>query len=202
METAGSDPGEPSPLEAPASADDRLFLIKGMVALRWSGMFSNSFRPESPLWGFTLNSACRAHTSLTRWSLLGRGGQIWFPVHAVFTHPLYRFSLHPALFWWPLSLLPVEQLRAAVLEGGRRENTHSQLWRTVLQSVPQEPEVVGSRRFSQEPLSLDVSNFECNYKSTWDLLVQIFLVWTLFLIPSPNSWQVEFSSVLQQQREC
>nr|XP_006978124.1 transmembrane protein 242 isoform X2 [Peromyscus maniculatus bairdii] len=33
METAGSGPGEPSPLEAPASADDRLFLIKGGIFL-------------------------------------------------------------------------------------------------------------------------------------------------------------------------
>lgn len=48
METAGSGPGEPSPLEAAGSPEDRLFLIKGMVALRWNGMFSKSFRSESP----------------------------------------------------------------------------------------------------------------------------------------------------------
>ncbi|XP_036025232.1 transmembrane protein 242 [Onychomys torridus] len=33
METAGPGPGEPSPLEAPASPDDRLFLIKGGIFL-------------------------------------------------------------------------------------------------------------------------------------------------------------------------
>lgn len=48
METAGSGPGEPSPLEAAGSPDDRLFLIKGMVSLCWNGLFSKSFRSESP----------------------------------------------------------------------------------------------------------------------------------------------------------
>ncbi|CAO2628633.1 Transmembrane protein 242 [Lemmus lemmus] len=33
METAGSGPGEPSPLEAAGSPDDRLFLIKGGIFL-------------------------------------------------------------------------------------------------------------------------------------------------------------------------
>ncbi|XP_057617527.1 transmembrane protein 242 [Chionomys nivalis] len=33
METAGSEPGEPSPLEAVGSPDDRLFLIKGGIFL-------------------------------------------------------------------------------------------------------------------------------------------------------------------------
>ncbi|KAM7340889.1 hypothetical protein ACRRTK_001504 [Alexandromys fortis] len=33
METAGSEPGEPSPLEAAGSPDDRLFLIKGGIFL-------------------------------------------------------------------------------------------------------------------------------------------------------------------------
>ncbi|KAL1770052.1 transmembrane protein 242 [Sigmodon hispidus] len=33
MEAAGSEPGEPSPLEAPPSPEDRLFLIKGGIFL-------------------------------------------------------------------------------------------------------------------------------------------------------------------------
>lgn len=51
METSGSGPGEPSALEAPGSPDDRLFLVKGMLALRWDVMFWNTFRPESPYLG-------------------------------------------------------------------------------------------------------------------------------------------------------
>lgn len=48
MEPSSSGPGESSTLEAPGSPDDRLFLIKGMLALRWDVMFLNTFRPESP----------------------------------------------------------------------------------------------------------------------------------------------------------
>lgn len=70
METAGTEPGEPSPLEAAGSPDDRLFLIKGMLALRWNGMFSKSFRSESPCL-----ELYPAHTSPGEVSL-GRGGQI------------------------------------------------------------------------------------------------------------------------------
>lgn len=51
MKTAGSGTGKPSALEASGSPEDRLFLVKGMVALRWKGMFSNTFRSESPYLG-------------------------------------------------------------------------------------------------------------------------------------------------------
>lgn len=51
MEASGSGSGESSAVEAPGSQDDRLFLIKGMLALRWDRMFWNTFRSESPYLG-------------------------------------------------------------------------------------------------------------------------------------------------------
>ena len=48
METSGPGPGESSELEAPGSPDDRLFLVKGMLALSWDVMFRNTFFSESP----------------------------------------------------------------------------------------------------------------------------------------------------------
>lgn len=75
METAGSGPGEPSPLEAAGSPDDRLFLIKGMVSLCWNGSSRSHSALRALVLSFTPNSACWPHTSPGQVSL-GRGGHI------------------------------------------------------------------------------------------------------------------------------
>lgn len=59
METSGSGPGDSSAVEVPGSPDDRLFLVKGMLALSWDVMFRNTFCSESPY--------SRLYSELSQW---------------------------------------------------------------------------------------------------------------------------------------